>query len=198
MTDPALDFSKFDRYWLLTSTTYGTWLPGDERGFVSPIEIGVGPQIRQNTPGTPYDADMPGYERSAAAALKCPPIYFSVAQARAILAQLHETTNHRGWRLCATAVMANHMHIVVGVPGDPEPAALLRDYKAYASRTLNNNWSKPESGTWWTESGSKRKLPDDDAVVAAVRYVWKQHNPLVRWIAPEFTPLLGERGASAP
>ena len=25
------------RYWLLTSTTYGTWLPGDERGFVGRV-----------------------------------------------------------------------------------------------------------------------------------------------------------------
>jgi hypothetical protein len=26
-----------DRFWLLTWTTYGTWLPGDERGFVSEV-----------------------------------------------------------------------------------------------------------------------------------------------------------------
>jgi len=31
----------FDRHWLLTWTTYGTWLPGDARGFVSPIPTGV-------------------------------------------------------------------------------------------------------------------------------------------------------------
>jgi hypothetical protein len=26
-----------DRYWFLTSTTYGNWLPGDPRGFVSGV-----------------------------------------------------------------------------------------------------------------------------------------------------------------
>lgn len=31
MFDPNL------RCWLLTWTTYGTWLPGEDRGFVSPV-----------------------------------------------------------------------------------------------------------------------------------------------------------------
>ncbi len=26
-----------DRYWFLTWTTYGPWLPGDRRGFVGPV-----------------------------------------------------------------------------------------------------------------------------------------------------------------
>jgi hypothetical protein len=26
-----------DRYWLLTNTLYGTWLPGSERGFVGHV-----------------------------------------------------------------------------------------------------------------------------------------------------------------
>jgi REP element-mobilizing transposase RayT len=192
-----VDLSRFDRYWLLTSTSYGTWLPGDERGFVSPIETGIGPQIRHNVPGTEYDADIPGYARSASRLLKCPPIFFNVAQATAMMSQFHETTAHRGWRLCAAAILVNHFHIVVGVPGDPEPETLLRDYKSYASRRLNEIWPRPASNTWWTESGSKRKLPDANAVIAAVDYVRNQHAPLVVYIAPEFT-LPGERGASAP
>ena len=31
-----MDWNGIDRIWFLTWTTYGTWLPGDERGFVSP------------------------------------------------------------------------------------------------------------------------------------------------------------------
>jgi hypothetical protein len=54
--------------------------------------------------------------------------------------------------------MNNHFHIVAGVLGDPDPHDLMRDFKSYASRRLNRNWAKPESGTWWTESGSVRKL----------------------------------------
>jgi len=73
---------QMDRYWLLTSTTYGTWLPGDFRGFVSNVrDVGANDQgadaprspareVRHNVPGTPYDADLPGLERSARSALK--------------------------------------------------------------------------------------------------------------------------------
>jgi hypothetical protein len=98
-----------DRYWFLTWTTYGTWLPGDVRG---------------------------------------------------------------------------------SVPGDPDPELMLRDYKAYASRALNRRWRKPDSGTWWTESGSKRKLKDEAAILAAARYIRDQEFPLVVWIHPKFAPEL--------
>jgi REP element-mobilizing transposase RayT len=172
-----------DRYWLLTSTTYGTWLPGDSRGFVSNVREGAGPEVRHNQPGTAIDADMPGLVASSRATLKCPPILLVLEQAQALLAQFHETAAYRGWQLLAVAVMANHFHIVVGVPGDPDPADLLRDFKSYGSRALNRAWSKPASGTWWTESGSRRKLPDEAAVLAAVRYVKEQFNPLVVWVA---------------
>ncbi len=31
-----------DRHWLVTSTTYGTWTPGDDSGFVSRVRDGDG------------------------------------------------------------------------------------------------------------------------------------------------------------
>jgi REP element-mobilizing transposase RayT len=80
--------------------------------------------------------------------------------------------------------MRNHVHVVVGVPGDPDPATLLRDFKSYAARGLNARWSRPESGTWWTRSGSRRVLRDDVAVHAAVDYVRRQHGALAVAIDP--------------
>jgi len=100
--------------------------------------------------------------------------------------QFRETARFRNWLLVAAAVMANHCHVVVGVPGDPEPDTLLRDLKAYASRRLNSRWPRPESGTWWTESGSKRKLKDNLAILGAARYVRDQEFPLAVWIDPAF------------
>src|SRR4051794_8559842 len=120
-----------DRCWLLTSTTYGTWLPGDERGFVSPVGDGPGPEGLPNTPGTPVDADMPGLARSAREHLKGPPVYLTRDHAEVLLAQLQETARYRGWLLLAVAIMANHFHLVVGVAGDPEPDKLLGDFKSY-------------------------------------------------------------------
>jgi len=126
-----------DRHWLLTWTTYGTWLPGDPRGFVSNVRVGPGPEVRHNLPGTPCDKDMPGLARASRAVLKGPSIYLVPAQAEALLAQFLETANYRGWELLAVAVMANHAHLVVGVPGDPDPSDVLGDFKGYGSRALN-------------------------------------------------------------
>lgn len=182
-----------DRYWLLTTTTYATWLPGDDRGFVSPVPAEKGGWELHNMPGTPYDADLPNLEQAARERLKAPPIYLIQQQATVLVEQFHETARFRYWRLCAAAIMRNHFHIVVGVPGDPAPGKILGDFKSYGSRSLNRAFGKPASDTWWTEAGSKRKLKNNDAVIAAVIYVRDQFRPLVVWIDPVFESELPAR-----
>jgi REP element-mobilizing transposase RayT len=171
-----------DRYWLLTWTTYGTWLPGDERGFVSNVRASGGAGERHNLPGAPYDANIPALRQHMEARLKCPPIYLNANQATALLAQFQETARYRCWFLAAAAIMANHVHLVVGAPGDPDPSDMLGDFKSYGGRAMNRQWGKPASGTWWTESGSKRKLPNEAAVLGAIQYVREQPGPLVVWV----------------
>jgi len=182
-----------DRYWLLTWTTYGTWLPGDERGFVSQVSDGDGGKTIHNRPQTLYDADWDLLRHSMQAKLKQSPIRLIREQAEAALAQLKETATYRQWQLVAAAVMANHCHIVVAVVGDPDPSHILRDFKSYASRALNQKWPKPTAGTWWTESGSKRKLKNEQAILGAAAYVRDQEFPLVTWIRTEFLAELGPR-----
>jgi REP element-mobilizing transposase RayT len=168
-----MDLNGIDRIWFLTWTTYGTWLPGDERGFVSPKFEGDSPERRHNEPGRPYDQGRETLRR-----------------------QFEESARHRGWRLLAGAIMANHVHLVVGVPGDPDPAALLRDFKSYASRALNRQHTRPVDGTWWTEQGSKRKISDWETLGVVLRYVREQVHPFEVWEDP------GEvgkgQGADAP
>jgi REP element-mobilizing transposase RayT len=81
--------------------------------------------------------------------------------------------------------MTNHVHLLVGVPGDPDPSTLLRDFKGYASRALNLNLRdrvsvKPKP-RWWTEQGSKRKIADWDALETVLRYVREQAYALEVW-----------------
>jgi REP element-mobilizing transposase RayT len=79
----------------------------------------------------------------------------------------------------------NHFHIVVQVVDDPNPKRILADFKAYASRALNRRYGQPESETWWTTNGSKRKLANDSALANAINYVlYKQPHPMVVW-SPE-------------
>lgn len=83
--------------------------------------------------------------------------------------------------------MTNHFHLVVRAPVAVKPKIILGDFKAYGSRPLTARFGKPASETWWTYGGSKRKLPDERAVEAAIHYVlYKQRNPLLPW-----APLVG-------
>lgn len=184
MFDPSL------RYWLLTWTTYGTWLPGDDRGFVSPVRANSDERWkRHNEVGTAYSHSMPGLKKAAQSRLKCPPIYLNIEQAQIAFDQFRETAVYRGWQLEAVAIMSNHTHVVVSLVADVDPDVLLRDFKSYTSRALNVRWEKPASGTWWTESGSKRKKSNHRAVENAIRYVSRQERPLLIWIDSKWQSL---------
>ena len=178
--------------WLLTWTCYGTWLPGDDRGFVSrvrdrrPDDPASTARHEHDALGREYDSAFRGLWADARSRLKCDPVHLDAEQGRAVLAQFRETAAFRGWGLFAAAVMHNHVHLLVGALGEVDPDVLLRDFKGYASRSLNRRWGKPASGTWWTEGGSKRKKATSDAVTAAVGYVRTQPNPLVVWVADEW------------
>jgi len=170
-----------DRYWLITWTTYGTWLPGDERGFVSGVRDRQGDRQIHNLPGTEYERGRRGMALDAQRTQTSPAVRLTRDQAAAVSEQIRATATVRQWRIGAVAVMSNHVHVVVGVAGDPEPDTVLRDFKTFASRALNRLVGGQQR--WWTQSGSTRKLPDESSVVAAVRYVQKQQRPLAIWFA---------------
>jgi REP element-mobilizing transposase RayT len=193
------------RHWFLTWTTYGTWLPGDERGFVGSVVDGDGPRIRHNEPGTPCDASIPALRQAAQLQMKQSPVWLIAAQAVAVGEQFHETARYRNWELLVFSIMTNHVHLVVTVLEDPDPELILGSFKSYASRRLNQQRGTKQN--WWTESGSKRRVREAN-LPAVVRYVRDQEGPLVMWIAPAWQaelerifgerPAQGERGASAP
>jgi len=172
-----------DRNWFITVVTYGTWLPGDERGFVSHTRPNrdTGKRVIENRPQTERLADNPALKRHSAAIMTGQPIYLTLAQAEELLAQFHETAAYRKWRLWAVSIMANHFHAVVGVSGDPEPETIRGDLKSYGSRRLNRGWGKPKNGTWWADGGSNRKLATEESLLQAVRYTIDQEHPLVIW-----------------
>ena len=177
-----------DRYWFLTNTTYGTWLPGDQRGFVGRVwehreeDDEEERRIEHALHETPYDANIPKLEMASQSLMKGPPILLNKEQAEVTLNQFRETALIRHWELLAVSIMLNHFHMVVGVMGDPKPGKILGDFKSYATRTLSKKFGAPASETWWTERGSKRKIKDETSLNNRVVYtLYKQPNPLVSW-----------------
>jgi REP element-mobilizing transposase RayT len=179
------------RVWLLSNTTYGTWLPGDPRGSVTsvrdarPEDEPTTFRLEHDIPGEPWEDAIPGLQRSAQEQMKGPPIFLDLDKADILLAQFQETAAYRAWTLHAVAIMANHFHMVVEVQDDPQPRKILADFKAYGTRALNRKYGQPPSETWWTTNGSKRKLPEEKALLNAINYVlYKQPHPLVLWSRP--------------
>jgi REP element-mobilizing transposase RayT len=175
-------FWFLNRFWFLTWTTYGTWLPGDERGFVSELRDADWNKYLPNQPRTEYPTDNPALRRYAASIMRGEPVWLTDRHADDLAEQFAETATCRKWVLFGYAVMPNHTHVLVAVGGDPDPSAVLGDFKEYGSRRLNRKWGRPAAGTWWTGSGSRRKLPDARAVRNTLAYIRDQWNPLVVWL----------------
>ena len=169
MTFDPLQFT----YVLISSTTYGNWLPGDARGYVD----------EHNVYGTPFDNPAPGLERSARASMKESTVLFDVEQAKTILERWQTTVGELDGQLIVVAIMSNHFHFVAIFPGRITKAKLLQFFKGRASRALNQKYGKR---TWWTDSGSVRYSFDEAAHCARIEYVKKQERPLVLWINPDF------------
>lgn len=171
--------------WLLTTTFYGQWLPGDPRGSITsvrdhrPGDPHQPTRLEHNRRGDPYEGAIVGLQRAARCQLKGPPVSVTPPQAEELLAQLLETAAFRGWTLHAASIMSNHIHLVVEAPAEVGKGELLRDFKSYAACRLNRAFSKPESGTWWTDGGSCRVVKE---LSPAIYYVCHhQPHPLLIW-----------------
>ncbi len=176
---------------LLTWTCYGTWLPGDSRGFVGNVRETDGSHVNHNEYGTPFSGNMPRLEAWVRERMRGEPVSLEQSDADAMIAQYRETARIRKWSLEAASVMFNHTHLVVGVTGESD--TLLDTFKGWATRSVKKRRPLPSNGTFWTVGGSNRLLPDETAVRSAVVYVVKkQPNPLATWFAQTWQSVLDE------
>jgi REP element-mobilizing transposase RayT len=168
--------------WLVSSTFYGQWLPGDPRGCVTNVRDSLAPvRVEHSESGEDYDTWMEGLWRASEDQLKGAPVVLDLPMAEQLLEQFQETSRHRGWVLQAVSIMFNHSHLLVEAAREFGKKELLRDYKSYGSRRLNERYGPRESGTWWTESGSARVVRRR---LAAHFYVChRQPKPLLIWCA---------------
>ncbi len=146
--------------YLITWTTYGTWLHGDERGSAD--------RTSPRTPGTPYlgpDRARASFERDE---LKSDPVLLTPPMRELINNIIREHCTFRGWSIHALNVRTNHVHAVVSAPVPPEKA--MGELKAWASRRLHES-GLLDNEKIWTRHGSTRYLNDEASVDGAIRYV---------------------------
>ncbi len=154
--------------YFLTWTTYGTWLPGDDRGWV---------RFRQGV----RLAD-PNLERQAAARMTEDACRLDHAQRQLVEATIADHCRIRRWTLYAVNCRSNHVHVVVAAGLDPD--GIREQFKAWCTRrlkALERDRQDPTSalGTpresirekWWTERGSGMFINDEEGLEAIIHYV---------------------------
>src|SRR5262245_12166180 len=86
--------------------TYGTWLPGDDRGWVKEYQGFQLPDWKT--------------EHEARRNLTEPPVMLDDEERRIVQSTIREHCEIRGWHLFALAVRTNHVHIVVSASVSPK------------------------------------------------------------------------------
>lgn len=141
--------------YFITWTTYGTWLPGDERGW-----------NQKGNPGLqPPNAFLEDINR---ARMKEDEFRLSVDQRTVIEATVRKHIEIRDWTLHAINPRSNHVHVVVTAPGYG-PKVVRDQFKAWCTRKLK--CAGAARVRFWTEGGSCRWLNTEDELDAAIVYV---------------------------
>ena len=163
---------------LLTWTTYGTWLPGDRRGWV-------------DKPGKFREPDL-RFTESNRARMTETALILNDTQRQIVETTILAHCNIRNCTLHAINCRTNHVHVVVTAP-QRAPDDVMNEFKSWCTRKLKQQSQeqtqrprKPEAPAkgptdsqptaprirqkWWTQRGSKRLLFDESGLEAAVKY----------------------------
>lgn len=150
-----------------TWSTYGTWLPGDARGWV---EYQHG-----------FRLPDPLKELEAKSRMTKDAVRLDLEQREQVNLQVAETCLHKGWQLYAVNCRSNHVHAVISASNAPK--VMRGQLKAWCSQRLNNHQhARQEMASpivnWWADRESIRWIYDDESVEAATLYVRDvQDNP---------------------
>lgn len=138
-----------------TWTTYGTWLPGDGRGW---FEAGRGWR-------------EPDRRREFAAALRmtADAVVLTPEQRWLVESVIAGHCTLRGWELYAVNCRTNHVHVVVSASG--RPIGVPREqFKAWTTRRLRES-GEGGRAEWWTERGWDVDIDELEEMAAVVQYV---------------------------
>jgi hypothetical protein len=158
--------------YFLTWPTYGTWLPGDERGW---IQRGRG-----------YQLPDPIRKLEAEARMTDDACVLDEEQRRLVEKTIADHCCIRRSVLHAANCRSNHLHVVVTAGRSPDQVRV--QFKAWCTQKLKelerarqscreenaSAFGRRISGVranWWAERGSRRYIGDDDSLEAVIRYV---------------------------
>ncbi len=141
--------------YFITWTTYGTWLPGDGRGW---RQTGRGEREPQ-----------PLLEDWCRRKMNENPVLLTPVQRNKIELICFEHVKIRNWHIHAIAVRSNHVHIVV--TADAEPTKVRDQFKANSTRVLRQPPEALNREKVWTRGGDCSNVDNEDDLEKIVLYV---------------------------
>ena len=158
--------------YLITFTTYGTWLHGDKRASVND---------EHNRVGEPFVACNPNLNSKEQTLLKNQTIKLDENLRNIILKSILEVCKYRDWFAHSVHVRSNHVHIVA--TGDEKPEKMMVDFKSYATRAIKKNGIEFEK--YWTKHGSTKYLWTKEQLQIAIEYVKNGQGKMMSYGASE-------------
>jgi len=150
----------------LTWTTYGTWLPGDGRGWRKW-------QSGQQQP-------QPLLEDWCREQMRQQPLFLNLPQRRAVEKVIREHAIIRGWELAAVSARSNHVHVAMTVVPIVSGKALaagrsiksVRDQlKANSTRVLRQFSDPVTHEKTWTKGGDIQIIDSDNDWDQVILYI---------------------------
>jgi REP element-mobilizing transposase RayT len=141
--------------YFITWPTYGSWLPGDQRGL---IEYQKGWQMP--------NVSLHSVSKARMNETQC---LLSQRAREIVETQVAETCRFRNWVLHAVACQSNHMHMVVEA-FETTPQKVRSDMKAWCTRRLKQEIDSTRE-KWWAERGSVRYIWDQESLDRVLLYV---------------------------
>ncbi|MEZ6094024.1 MAG: transposase [Pirellulaceae bacterium] len=150
----------------ITWTTYGSWLPGDSRGWKKWKSGERQPQ--------------PALESWCKDRMKGNAIVLCPSQREAVESVIREHAEHRNWELHAISVRSNHVHVAVTVKPKIVSKELrvadgikrVRDqFKANATRALRQCEQPITDEKIWTKGGDIQIVDSEEDLSQIVLYI---------------------------
>lgn len=147
MNDPITYF--------ITWTTYGTWLPGDSRGW---RKKGRGEQPPQ-----------PLLEAWCRERMTESEVVLNETQRAKVESVCREHARIRGWVLHAVNARSNHVHLAV--TADKAPKVVRDQFKANATRVLRQEPAALRKENIWTTGGDCEIVDGDEELARVIEYI---------------------------
>jgi len=141
--------------YFITWTTYGTWLPGDARGW------------RKRSGG--YQIARPQLEEWCRKHMRGEAVLLAPHDRKTVENACRAHCEHRGWTLLAVSARTNHVHVIV--ISDAAPDITRDQLKANCTSSLRRQAEPLVVSRTWTRLGDVEILDTDEDIEACLVYV---------------------------